>query len=57
MDEVEGMFYVLADEFLLYELQCINGIFRLTIETDKIIQGDDLKKVLEEAIKYRDENL
>ncbi len=56
MNELEGMFYVLADEFLLYELQCINGIFRLTIEADKVIQGDDLKKVLTEAIEWAHNN-
>ncbi len=56
MNELEGMFYVLADEFLLYELQCINGIFRLTIEADKVIQGDDLKKVLSEAIEWAQNN-
>ncbi|MDN5049786.1 hypothetical protein [Aliarcobacter butzleri] len=57
MDELEGMFYVLADEFSFYQLHFQKGDFRLIIEADKTFEGDDLKKVLEEAIKYRDENL
>lgn len=56
MCELEDLFRILSNNCFYWELQSSQSFFKLTIETDDVFEGYDLKEILTTAIKFCEEN-